>query len=66
MNIGHPEADVHLSSAWFLEAAGVGVWSKAVTDVLLSSLVDQCEGDLLLEGPLQEDIKWTSHYHKEH
>ena len=56
--------DVHISF-WLSERAAHWVRLEAIDDILSSCLVDELEGDLVCEWPLEDVVKLSTHHHKE-
>ena len=57
-------SDIHIGF-WLAERAAHGVWLEGIDDIPPSCLVDELEGDLVCEWPLEDVVKFSTHHHKE-
>ena len=56
--------NVHIR-LWFPEGTAHGIWLEGIDDIPSSCLVDELEGDLVCEWPLEDVVKLSTHHHKE-
>ena len=56
--------NVHIQF-WLSERTAHWVWLECIDDIPSSCLVDELEGDLVCEWPLEDVIKLSTHHHNE-
>ena len=59
-----PAGNIHVRFR-FPERAAHWVWLEGVDNIPSSRLVDELEGDLVCEWPLEDVVKLSTHHHKE-
>ena len=67
-SVGHKlwtsTGNVHIRF-WLSECGTHWVWLEGIDNIPASYLVDELEGDLVYEWPLEDVVKLSTHHHKE-